>query len=306
MTFSTGVRVERELRPADQPRRGRARQGLAGRQDARRPVAASWPTPARCSASCGRHPASSCCSWAASSATSRSGARSAAWTGACSTTRQHAGVHRLVRDLNGVYRATPALWTQDTTPAGFRWITARGLGAQHVLVPAAARPTATPVACVVNFAARPARELPHRPAAGRPLARDHQHRRAAVRRLRRRQPRRGPGRGHAVARPARLGRAAGAAAGRALAALRGLIRSGALVGQQAVEQVVGPLALDPGVRRRSPSRVKPAAPARAPRRCSGRRTPRTPCAAPPPGTAGRGRRGRLRSRTPGRGTRPRG
>ncbi len=33
-----------------------------------------------------------------------------------------ARVQRLVGDLNRVYRATPALWAQDTEPAGFRWI----------------------------------------------------------------------------------------------------------------------------------------------------------------------------------------
>jgi 1,4-alpha-glucan branching enzyme len=33
-----------------------------------------------------------------------------------------AGVQRLVRDLNAVYRATPALWTQDTSPEGFAWL----------------------------------------------------------------------------------------------------------------------------------------------------------------------------------------
>ena len=34
----------------------------------------------------------------------------------------HAGVSRLVRDLNTVYRDTPALWTRDVDPAGFAWI----------------------------------------------------------------------------------------------------------------------------------------------------------------------------------------
>jgi 1,4-alpha-glucan branching enzyme len=34
----------------------------------------------------------------------------------------HAGVQRLVRDLNRVYRATPALYSQDFVPAGFEWI----------------------------------------------------------------------------------------------------------------------------------------------------------------------------------------
>ncbi|MDQ0579009.1 1,4-alpha-glucan branching enzyme [Streptomyces rishiriensis] len=34
----------------------------------------------------------------------------------------HRGMRDLVRDLNTVYRATPALWERDTDPAGFRWV----------------------------------------------------------------------------------------------------------------------------------------------------------------------------------------
>jgi 1,4-alpha-glucan branching enzyme len=34
----------------------------------------------------------------------------------------HAGMQRLVRDLNTLYRATPALYSQDFVPAGFEWI----------------------------------------------------------------------------------------------------------------------------------------------------------------------------------------
>ena len=34
----------------------------------------------------------------------------------------HAGVQRLVRDLNHLYRATPALHQRDFTPDGFEWI----------------------------------------------------------------------------------------------------------------------------------------------------------------------------------------
>ncbi|MDN0198974.1 1,4-alpha-glucan branching enzyme [Streptomyces sp. S.PNR 29] len=34
----------------------------------------------------------------------------------------HRGVRDLVRDLNTVYRATPALWQRDTDPCGFRWV----------------------------------------------------------------------------------------------------------------------------------------------------------------------------------------
>ncbi len=35
---------------------------------------------------------------------------------------EHAGLQRLVRDLNHLYRNTPALYTQDFTGAGFEWI----------------------------------------------------------------------------------------------------------------------------------------------------------------------------------------
>ncbi|GED89207.1 1,4-alpha-glucan branching enzyme [Streptomyces sp. 6-11-2] len=34
----------------------------------------------------------------------------------------HRGVRDLVRDLNTLYRATPALWQRDTRPEGFRWV----------------------------------------------------------------------------------------------------------------------------------------------------------------------------------------
>jgi 1,4-alpha-glucan branching enzyme len=35
---------------------------------------------------------------------------------------EHAGAQRLVRDLNHLYKASPALYAQDFTPAGFEWI----------------------------------------------------------------------------------------------------------------------------------------------------------------------------------------
>jgi 1,4-alpha-glucan branching enzyme len=34
----------------------------------------------------------------------------------------HQGVQRLSRDLNAIYRQTPALWKLDSSPEGFRWI----------------------------------------------------------------------------------------------------------------------------------------------------------------------------------------
>ena len=36
----------------------------------------------------------------------------------------HQGVQRLSRDLNAIYRQTPALWQLDTSPEGFSWIDA--------------------------------------------------------------------------------------------------------------------------------------------------------------------------------------
>ena len=44
----------------------------------------------------------------------------------------HAGVHRLVRDLNWLYRGTPALHQRDCEPGGFEWIDANN-GGESVL-----------------------------------------------------------------------------------------------------------------------------------------------------------------------------
>jgi 1,4-alpha-glucan branching enzyme len=38
--------------------------------------------------------------------------------------REHRGVQRAVADLNHIYRNNPALYSQDTSPAGFHWIDA--------------------------------------------------------------------------------------------------------------------------------------------------------------------------------------
>jgi 1,4-alpha-glucan branching enzyme len=81
----------------------------------------------------------------------------------------HQGVQRLSRDLNALYRATPALWRLDSVPDGFGWIDSNdaqgnvlsflrfsGSGAGDV------------VACIANFSALP--HLDYRiglPAAGR-------------------------------------------------------------------------------------------------------------------------------------------
>jgi 1,4-alpha-glucan branching enzyme len=62
----------------------------------------------------------------------------------------HQGVQRLVRDLNRVYAATPALYTRDHTPDGFRWIDADDApGNVFSFLRYGADGSA--VACVVNF-----------------------------------------------------------------------------------------------------------------------------------------------------------
>jgi 1,4-alpha-glucan branching enzyme len=66
----------------------------------------------------------------------------------------HAGVHRLLADLNAVYRANPPLWTQDTTPAGFRWLSAED-SANNTFSFLRIAPNGDQIACVVNFAAVP-------------------------------------------------------------------------------------------------------------------------------------------------------
>ncbi|MFI5915254.1 1,4-alpha-glucan branching protein GlgB [Dactylosporangium sp. NPDC051541] len=64
------------------------------------------------------------------------------------------GLQRLVQDLNKVYRATPALWTQDITPDGFRWIN-NDDSAGNVFSYLRWGADGSVVAVVVNFAAHP-------------------------------------------------------------------------------------------------------------------------------------------------------
>ncbi|CAM3756081.1 1,4-alpha-glucan branching protein GlgB [Isoptericola cucumis] len=66
----------------------------------------------------------------------------------------HAGVQRLVRDLNALYRATPALWELDFEAGGFEWLDADD--ADHDTISYVRRDRAgRPVVVVVNFAGAP-------------------------------------------------------------------------------------------------------------------------------------------------------
>ena len=66
----------------------------------------------------------------------------------------HRGVALLVKELNEVYRATPALWSQDVHAAGFSWIDANdSAGSVFSFLRYATDGSA--VACVSNFAGVP-------------------------------------------------------------------------------------------------------------------------------------------------------
>jgi 1,4-alpha-glucan branching enzyme len=67
----------------------------------------------------------------------------------------HYRVHNLVKDLNGIYRANPALWELDADPAGFQWLEADDAGHNTFAWLRYAKGDreldAPVVACVVNF-----------------------------------------------------------------------------------------------------------------------------------------------------------
>ncbi|MFE7802977.1 1,4-alpha-glucan branching protein GlgB [Nocardia sp. NPDC057440] len=62
----------------------------------------------------------------------------------------HLGITAAVRDLNAVYRAHPAFWTQDTAPGGYSWIEADDR-ANNVLAFLRYGSDGSMVACVYNF-----------------------------------------------------------------------------------------------------------------------------------------------------------
>ena len=92
---------------------------------------------------------------------------------------RHAGVQRLVRDLNQLYRGEPALWERDSEPAGFGW-----LAVQRPPTTTSSPSRATRRrgegrwCCAANLSPVPRRELPPGHAARRALARGAEHRRA--------------------------------------------------------------------------------------------------------------------------------
>jgi 1,4-alpha-glucan branching enzyme len=69
--------------------------------------------------------------------------------------RDHQGVQSLVRDLNRVYRETPALWQDDFQPTGFRWLEPND-AAQNVLAFLRCGEDAKqPLVCICNLSPVP-------------------------------------------------------------------------------------------------------------------------------------------------------
>ncbi|MFL6015421.1 MAG: 1,4-alpha-glucan branching protein GlgB [Gaiellaceae bacterium] len=69
--------------------------------------------------------------------------------------RDHQGVQSLVRDLNAVYRDTPALWEDDFEPTGFRWLEPNDAAGNVLAFMRIGTDEKRPLACVCNFSPVP-------------------------------------------------------------------------------------------------------------------------------------------------------
>jgi 1,4-alpha-glucan branching enzyme len=70
----------------------------------------------------------------------------------------HAGVQRLIRDLNRVYESSSALWQVDNEPAGFEWIDVDNALENIVAFRRLSPSSGKEVICVGNFAAVPRKD----------------------------------------------------------------------------------------------------------------------------------------------------
>src|SRR5215217_3492864 len=69
--------------------------------------------------------------------------------------RDHQGVQSLVRDLNAVYRDTPALWEDDFEPKGFRWLEPNDAAGNVLGFMRVGTDEKRPLVCVCNFSPVP-------------------------------------------------------------------------------------------------------------------------------------------------------
>ncbi len=123
----------------------------------------------------------------------------------------HAGVQRWVRDLNRLYRSTPALHELDFSESGFQWVDCDDADLSVISYLRKQRRRRAG-AGDLQLHAGTARALPPGRAARRPLARTPQQRRGRLRRQRPGQPRRPRGARQRLPRPPPLARGAPAAA----------------------------------------------------------------------------------------------
>jgi 1,4-alpha-glucan branching enzyme len=68
---------------------------------------------------------------------------------------EHQGVHALVRDLNRVYRETPAMWEVDFEPEGFRWLEANDASNNVLAFARLDAAESRPLVCVLNLSPVP-------------------------------------------------------------------------------------------------------------------------------------------------------
>jgi 1,4-alpha-glucan branching enzyme len=70
----------------------------------------------------------------------------------------HAGVQKLIRDLNRIYKKEQAFWEADSEPSGFQWIDANNASENIVSFIRRSPATGREVVCVCNFSAVPRAE----------------------------------------------------------------------------------------------------------------------------------------------------
>jgi 1,4-alpha-glucan branching enzyme len=68
---------------------------------------------------------------------------------------EHSGVQALVRELNRVYKAEPALWEVDFSHEGFRWLEANDAGANVLAFARLPQDGERPVVCIANLSPVP-------------------------------------------------------------------------------------------------------------------------------------------------------
>jgi len=69
--------------------------------------------------------------------------------------RDHQGVQTLVRELNRVYRETPALWENDFEPTGFRWLEPNDAANNILAFARIGKDPKRPLVCVCNLSPVP-------------------------------------------------------------------------------------------------------------------------------------------------------